>query len=197
MKKIILASTSPRRKQLLERIGLPFVVEAGDYEEDMTQELPPLELAKVLSRGKAEVVAKKHPNEEVLVIGADTFIALGNEVLGKPHTPEKAKEMLQKISGTAHSVITGMTIIDCAAGRTTSDAIEIKVYFKQMTDQEIDEYVATGEPLDKAAGYAGQEIGSLFIDKIEGDFSALVGLPIPTLYRRLKEFDIDVLTLRK
>lgn len=163
----------------------------------MTQRLAPLELAKALSRGKAESVAKKHHGEDVLVIGADTFIALGNEVLGKPHTPEKAKEMLQKVSGTVHSVITGLTVIDCATGKTTSDAVEVKIFFKTLTEAEIDAYIATGEPLDKAAAYAAQMIGGLFIEKIEGDFSALVGLPLPTLYKRLKEFGVDVISMNR
>jgi len=115
MKPIILASTSPRRKELMQKLGLEFEIVASDYEEDMSLELEPLELAKMLSLGKAESVAKQFSNH--IIIAADTFIALENELLGKPHTKDRAIEMLKKISGRPISVITGVTIIDTASNK--------------------------------------------------------------------------------
>src|ERR1035437_1103076 len=126
MRKIILASSSPRRKEILSKTGLKFLVDVGDYEEDMTLNMKPMELVKVLSRGKAESVAKRHKN--AIIIGADTFIAYKDHLMGKPHTPEKATAMLKKLSGKVHSVITGFTIIDTKTKKSVSRAVESKVY---------------------------------------------------------------------
>ncbi len=188
MKTIILASTSPRRKELLAKTGVDFEVLAGDYEEDMTLPLSPLELAKHLSLGKAESVAKDNP--DAVVIGADTFVAFGEHVLGKPHTKEKAKEMLQMLNGKQHSIITGFSIVHKSAGKIVSEAIEAKVYFRNLTESEIDEYISTGEPLDRAGGYAIQGGGAKFVEKIEGDYDTIVGLPVIEVVKALKEFGI-------
>jgi septum formation protein len=190
MRKIILASSSPRRKELLEKTGLQFVVDPGDYEEDMTMKLKPIELAKTLSRGKAESVAKRH--KDAIIIGADTFIAYKNEVMGKPHTPVRAIARLKQLSGKAHSVITGFTIIDTKTGKSISRAIESKVKLRKMTPREIAAYVKTGEPLERAAGYAIQELGSVFIEKVDGDFFSVIGLPVYELVKELKRFGVDV-----
>jgi septum formation protein len=188
MTKIILASGSPRRKELLKKTGIIFNVEVSDYDEDMSLRLAPLELAKALSSGKAEAVAKKHKGEDVLVIGADTFVVLDNEILGKPHTPEKAKEMIGKLSGRAHSVITGFTIINPRSGKKVSKAIESKVYFRKLTGKEMDDYIKAGESLDKAGAYAIQEAGAILIEKTEGDYTNIIGLPLPALIEELKNF---------
>ena len=192
MPKIILASGSPRRKELLGKIGIPFVVEVSDYEEDMNLKLKPLELAKALSAGKAEAVAERHKGEDAIIIGADTFVVLDNKILGKPHTPEKAKEMIREMSGRAHLVITGFTIIDTKSGKKVSKEVESKVYFRKLTDEEIDAYVRTGEPLDKAGAYAIQEAGSVLIERTEGDYTNIVGLPLPALIEELKKFGIKL-----
>jgi septum formation protein len=188
MTKIILASGSPRRKELLERTGIIFTIEVSDYNEDMGLRLAPLELAKALSGGKAEAVAKKHKGEDVLVIGADTFVVLDDEILGKPHTSEKAREMISKLSGRAHSVITGFTIINPGSGKKVSKAIESKVYFRKLGEEEIENYVKIGEPLDKAGAYGIQEAGATLVEKTEGDFTTIIGLPIPALIEELKNF---------
>lgn len=187
MKKIILASTSPRRKQLLEQVGVVFDIEPSSYEEDMTLDMPSVELAKYLSLGKAQAVADKHVGENVVVIGSDTFISYQDKVLGKPHTSERAKEMLQMLSGKQHQVITGYSIIDCSNGETISEAETIQVYFRDLTEKEIDAYIATGEPLDRAGAYAIQEKGALLVQKIEGDYFALVGLPVGPVVRALQK----------
>lgn len=190
MKKIILASSSPRRKQLLEQIGLRFEIEASNYEEDMTLKMEPSKLAEFLSLGKAKDVAQKH--KDSIIISADTIVAIDGEIFGKPKTPERAKYMLQKLSGKAHSVITGFTIIDTGTNKQITKSVETKVYFKNLSEKEIDAYIATSEPLDKGGGYAIQGKAGLFVEKIEGDYFNIVGLPILSLAEELKNFGIKI-----
>ena len=185
-RKVILASTSPRRIELLKKIVPEFEVVGSDYEEDMTLPMPPAELVKYLSKGKAESVAKNY--DDAIVIGGDTFIAFEDKVLGKPYTKERAKEMLTMLSGKTHSVFSGFTIIDTKDGKIISRAVESKITFKNLTEKEIDDYVATGEPLLRAAGYAIQSIGEKFTEKIEGDYDAIVGLPTKEVGEELKKF---------
>jgi septum formation protein len=189
MKQVIMASTSPRRKEILSKTKLTFTTEESDYEEDMSLDLPPNELAKTLSYGKAEAVAKRH--DDAIIIGADTFIAFERKILGKPNTPEKAKEMLETLSGKSHSVFTGFTIIDCSNQKKVSKAIETKVYFKNLSDQEIQDYVDSGEPINRSGAYAIQELGALLVEKIEGDFFNVMGLPLSALSDTLLEFDVN------
>jgi septum formation protein len=188
-KKIILASGSPRRKELLEKAGIVFEVMKSEYEEDMTLSLEPKKLAEHLSLGKAEDVAKKIT--EGIIISADTFISYEGKIMGKPHTPERAKEMLLSLSGRSHSVITGFTIIDVESGKNISRAVETLIFFKELTEKEIDVYVATGNPLDKAGAYAIQVIGEKWVEKIEGDFNNVVGLPLNDVLETLKDFGIN------
>lgn len=192
MKSIILASTSTQRKELMEKLGLEFQVVSSNYEEDMNSKLKPLELAKTLSAGKVEAVVSRYPNH--VIIGADTFIALGNELLGKPHTEEKATQMLKRISGKPISVITGFTIIDTSENKKISRAVETKVHIKELSDEEIANYVKTKEPLDKAGAFAIQGIGAVIVKKIDGDFFNIMGLPLFDLSESLKKFGIHVLS---
>ena len=189
-KRLILASTSPRRKEILSSSGLLFEVVPSDYEEDMTLAMEPKNLAKYLSKRKAETVANKYPDS--VVIGADTFVEFEGEVLGKPHTKEKAKETLHRLNGRIHSIITGFTVIDASNAKCISQAVETKVVFKRSTDKEIDEYIATGEPLDKAGSYAIQGIGKSLVERIEGDYNNIVGLPLDALLNVLKGFGVIV-----
>jgi septum formation protein len=191
MKKIILASGSPGRKALLSQIGLQFEIDKSNYEEDMSLSMEPNELAKHLSLGKAKDVAQRHENS--IIIAADTFCVLGKEILGKPHTTENAKIMLQKLSGKAHSVITGFTIIDTETGKEISKAVETKVFFASATEKDIDDYISSGEPLDKAGAYAMQHRGGVFVEKIEGDYFNIIGLPLPPLVEELKNFGVNIL----
>ena len=190
MKKIILASTSPRRKELLEKTGLIFETASSSYEEDMTLALPPKELAMHLSMGKAKAVSAIHQN--AIIIAADTFVAYQDQVLGKPHTPEKAKETLEMLSGKSHSIITGFTILDPENDESFSHAVETVVHFKHLTEEEIQNYIATGEPLDKAGAYAIQGLGSELVDRIEGDYSNIVGLPVEEVLKALKNFGVII-----
>ncbi len=191
MKKIILASASPRRKELLERIGLRFEVEPSNYEEDMNSGLEPHELTQKISLEKAEAVASKC--KDAIVIAADTFVVFGGQILGKPHTEEDARKMLETISGNSHSVITGFSIIDTGKNKTLSKSVETKVYIRKLTMAEIDAYVKSKEPLDKAGAYAIQGLGAVIVERIEGDYFNVVGLPLSALVEALKEFGINIL----
>jgi len=191
MKKIILASASPRRKELLEKIGLGFEVEPGDYAEEVRSDLKPHELAKAISRGKALAVASKHQN--AIIIAADTFVVCGDKIMGKPRTEAEAKVMLRAISGRAHSVITGFTILDAGENKILSQAVETIVHVKQLSSKEIDAYVRSGEPIGKAGAYEIQGLGSVIIEKIEGDYFNVVGLPLSSLAESLKKFGVHIL----
>ncbi len=190
-RKIILASASPRRKEILEKTGLKFSVDVSDYEEDMELPLKPPQLARFLSSEKAKTIAVKYRN--ALVIAADTFIVFKGELLGKPHTEKEAKRMLTLLNGKAHSVITGFTIIDTNTKKKLSRSVETRVYFKKMTLKEIEAYVKTGEPLDKAGAYAIQGVGAVIVKKIEGDYFNVMGLPLSSLTETLKKFGVYVL----
>jgi len=190
-RRIILASASPRRKEILKMTGLKFSVEAGDYEEDMDLALKPRHLARFLSSEKARASAGKYTN--ALVIAADTFIVFKGCLLGKPHTREEARRMLDLLNGRAHSVITGFTIIDTSTKKKVSRSVETRVYFRKLTMKEIESYIKTGEPLDKAGAYAIQGTGALLVKKIEGDYFNVMGLPLSSLTEALKEFGVYAL----
>ena len=191
MKKIILASASRRRKEILGTTGLKFDICASDYEEDLSMKKEPRALARFLSRKKAEDVAHKYKN--AIIIAADTFIVFKGKLLGKPHTAKEATKMLTMLNGKAHSVITGFTVLDTGRNKFVSRSIETKVYFKKFTQKEIKAYVSTKEPLDKAGAYAIQGLGAVFVEKIEGDFLNVVGLPLAALAESLKGFGINIL----
>jgi len=176
MKTIILASASQRRKELLQKIGLRFEIEPSGCEEEIHAELDPNEVVLQISIEKAQSVAAKH--KDAVIIAADTIGVIGNKILGKPHTENEARKMLKEISGKAHSVITGFTVLDTATNKIFSRTINTKVYIKNLTTYEIDAYVKTGEPLDKAGAYAIQGLGSLIVEKIEGDYYNVMGLPL-------------------
>ncbi len=190
MEKIILASTSPRRKELLALTGLKFKAFSPDYEEDMSLPLPPHRLAAHLSRGKAEAVAKKFP--QAIIVAADTFIVLNNRILGKPHTRQKAAAMLRQISGKSHLILTGLAIVRLADKRVFSEVVETKIRFKRLSKADIEGYIKIARPLDKAGAYAIQDLGGMFIDRIEGDFSGAIGLPLGALVRGLNKFKINI-----
>ena len=190
MKKIILASASPRRKELLEKIGLKFDVEPSDDEEDITSEIEPQKLVQQIAIKKAESVAVRY--KDAIIIAADTIGVIGNKVIGKPHTANEARKMLKEISGKSHSVITGFTVLDTATNKILSRTVNTEVYIKKLTKQEIDAYVKTGEPLDKAGAYAIQGLGAVIVEKIEGDYYNVMGLPLNALTEALNEFGISV-----
>lgn len=191
MKTIILASASPRRKEILEKTGLKFSVDESDYEENMDIGLKPHELAMCHSIGKARAVARKYKN--ALIISADTIVVLKNRVFGKPRNSEEAKQMLKALSGKAHSVITGFTILDTAGKKEISKTVESKVFFKRLSKDEIETYIKSGEPLDKAGAYGVQGLGAVIVKRIEGDFFNVMGLPLNAVAESLKKFGIKLL----
>lgn len=190
MKNIILASKSPRRKELLEKLGLKFEVEESGFDENSVDQtkFKPLELAKFLSLQKAKTTAKKH--KEAIIIAADTFVVVDGEIFGKPKDKKEALKKLNKLKGRMHLVITGFTILDSKSNKISTKAVVTKVYFRKLSKKEINAYVESGEPMDKAGAYAVQEKGSDFVEKIEGDFFNVVGLPIYALTEELKKFGV-------
>ncbi|MBN1191097.1 MAG: septum formation protein Maf [Dehalococcoidales bacterium] len=190
-RKIVLASASPRRKELLEKIGLKITVDPADFQEDMHPDLKPEGLAKYLSIGKAGSAARKYP--DAIVIAADTFGVLRGKIIGKPGTADEARLMLMSLSGRSHRVITGFTIIDTAGHKSVTRVVETRVFIKQLSPMEILNYVKTGEPLDKAGAYAIQGLGALIVDKIVGDYYNVMGLPLKAMAESLREFGISVL----
>jgi len=191
MQQIILASGSPRRKEVLEKLGLPFNIVPSDYEEDMTLPLSPTKLAEHLSAGKARTVSKKNP--EALIIGADSFVVFNDKLLGKPKTKQEAHEMLQTLSGKENDIITGVTIIDGKTDIEKSFHEITKVFMKELSSETINAYIETGESMDKAGAYALQELGALLIDHVEGNFFNAMGLPLARLAEELKQFGVKVL----
>ncbi len=189
MRKIILASTSPKRKQLLENAGMDFEVVSSNYEEDMTIDLPPSELAMFLSHGKAESVISNF--NDAIIISADTFVSIDNKIIGKPHTKEMAKITLEKLCGRTHSVFTGYTIIDTKNNNKISKSVETKVTFKTLTEEMIDNYIEEGNPLKFAGSYTLNDIKDKFIEKIEGDHNNIIGLPVDDVLKTLREFNVE------
>lgn len=180
----ILASASPRRQELFHKITDHFTVQPAEIEEIIPPEILPEDVAVYLSHIKAETVSKNNPH--TVVIGCDTVVILENQVLGKPNSPEEAKAMLQALSGKTHQVITGTTVTD--GSRTVTFSSETAVTFYPLSEAEIDAYVATGEPFDKAGAYGIQGKGSLLIHSIQGDYFTVMGLPVARLSRVLRQF---------
>ena len=169
---LILASGSPRRRELLDLMGLTYTVETPDVDESFSGR--PSETV----MEKAAAVAARHSDS--IIIAADTLV-FADGALGKPHTPERAKEMLRSLAGNWHHVYTGITVINTRSGRVLRNVDKTRVHLVPMTEQEIDAYVATGEPLDKAGAYGIQGMGGMFVDRIDGSYSNVVGLPMSML----------------
>ena len=186
MKKIILASASPRRKELLEQIGLSFEVEPAKGEEEITSVIPQ-EAVEELSYQKAMEVAELHRDEDALILGADTIVVYDNQIMGKPADEEEAKAMLRQLSGKTHCVFTGVTAVlwenQKKTVRTFSEKTEVTFY--PMSEEEIMFYVKTKEPMDKAGAYGIQGIGAKYIQAICGDYNNVVGLPVARLYQEV------------
>ncbi|MDD4689501.1 MAG: Maf family protein [Eubacteriales bacterium] len=178
---IILASNSPRRKELLSLAGLEFAVDSANADETLPEGMTnPKDVVEYLSKVKASEIKDK----ESIIIGADTVVAVDNMILGKPEDEQSARQMLGMLSGKVHSVFTGVTIMHPQGEITFS--VETKVEFYPLTSIEIEDYIATGEPMDKAGSYGIQGKGGLFIKRIEGDYFNVVGLPLARTVRELK-----------
>jgi septum formation protein len=186
--RIVLASGSPRRKEILASLGLTFTVRVTDVEESLLPGERASDASERLARAKAEAAAAGAP--EALVVAADTLVVLDGDALGKPRDRADARRMLATLSGRAHDVVTGVA---CArGGRIVSGRETARVVFAAMTGAEIAAYAATGEPDDKAGAYALQGIGGLFVERVEGSPSTVVGLPVRLLYRLASELGVDL-----
>ncbi|SDD24672.1 septum formation protein [Paenibacillus sp. UNCCL117] len=221
---LILASSSPRRKELLAGMKLSFRTHPSDEDETVPPGTPPAEMVRMLALRKASSVAAHY--SEGIVIGSDTIVVCDDEIMGKPADEPDACRMLARLSGRAHQVYTGVAIVEAGGGRSRSahshaegdgNAVYLgdigqyrilaqspsghpevmvghtvsKVMFRHMSDEEIEAYVKTGEPLDKAGSYGVQGLGAVFIEKIEGDFYSIMGLPINMLYQMLQAVGIN------
>ncbi|MDP2719743.1 MAG: nucleoside triphosphate pyrophosphatase [Dehalococcoidia bacterium] len=193
MKTIILASASLRRKELLEQLGIKFKVEPGEFDEGSIRGTAPRDFAEKAALGKARTVAARHRN--AIIIAADTIIVSGSRIIGKPHTENEARKILGRLSGRSHSVITGFSVIDTGNNKAFSASVETRVRLKKIPPEEIDAYVKSGEPLDKAGAYAIQGLGAVLVEKIVGDYYNVVGLPLSALADALKEFGVNILRL--
>ena len=205
MSQIILASQSPRRKELLEQIGLEFEICPAKGEEIITKTIPE-EVVMELSKQKAEEVAamvssygENHREittpSDILVIGADTVVAYDGKILGKPKDEADAKAMLTMLSGNTHSVFTGVTLVLIDKSGRVGELVfyeKTDVKMHAMSELEIDRYIATGEPMDKAGSYGIQGKCAIYIEKIDGDYNNVVGLPITRIYQELKKIGIDI-----
>ena len=191
MKKLILASTSPRRKQLLEMLGLSFEVVPSNIDEILTPHLSPREQVELLSKQKAEAVASTLKNS--IIIAADTMVSYDGELLGKPKDEKDAKKMLQKLSSTKHVIVTGFTILDTETKKSVTRSTETKIWFRKIMNEEIEEFINREKPFDKAGAYAIHELAAIFVEKIAGDYLGAVGLSVFLLAKELKKFEINVL----
>jgi len=181
---LILASSSPRRADLLRAAGIPFKIFPVDVDEAVLKLEPPGEHVRRLSRAKADAAFATHA--DAVVLAADTIVLVGGEIMGKPRDEDDAIRMLRLLSGREHEVLTGVAIV--AARGANVEVARTRVWVIPLSDMEISDYVATGEPLGKAGAYAIQGIGSRFIDRIQGSYSNVVGLPVALVYRLLKGY---------
>jgi len=190
--RLILASHSPRRQDLLKQVGLEFEVVPSGVVENFVQAESPRQHVIRLAEAKAREVASKHSN--CWVVAADTVVYIDDSILGKPKDRKGAAEMLRRLSGREHLVLTGFSVLHLEGGKGEQDAVETVVRMKPLTSAEMDWYVKTGEPFDKAGGYAIQGIGSYMIQSIQGSYTNVVGLPLCELIQMLSRLGAIVMT---
>ncbi|WP_057761682.1 Maf family protein [Cytobacillus praedii] len=188
MQNLILASSSPRRKELLENLHLTFNVSSSDVDESFNPDLAPGEIVMELSSRKAKAVSKKYPGS--YIIGADTVVVLDGTILGKPQDKAEAFSMLKALAGRTHAVYTGVSII--APSKETNFNVKTDVVFWELTDDEINAYINTGEPFDKAGAYGIQGQGSVLVKEIKGDYFSVVGLPVSKTVRELRNAGLEI-----
>ena len=187
MPRFILASQSPRRKELLARAGYEFEIIVSEVDETLPQGARPGDAVETLARRKALAVSSQHPG--TVVLGCDTVVALGNLILGKPATEAEAEEMLRRLSGQTHTVYSGVCVTDGTREAVFHTATDVTFY--PLPDAAIQSYVATGEPMDKAGAYGIQGLGCVLVERIAGDYSNVVGLPLSESARVLASFGVS------
>ncbi|KQX49095.1 Maf family protein [Paenibacillus sp. Root444D2] len=193
--RLILASSSPRRQELIQSLGLPYIIRVSDADETVEEKISPAELVEVLSLRKAETVLEmlEASEKEGIIIGSDTVVVYHDEVLGKPVDEQDSFRMLKALQGSTHQVYSGVACVDAATGKQVVSHRVTHVKMKSMSDAQILRYIATGEPKDKAGSYAIQGIGATIVESIEGDHFTVVGLPLSLLSDLLLSFEIQVL----
>lgn len=187
---IVLASSSPRRQELLRQVGIPFEVDAPEVDEHVLEPLPPASLVEQLALRKARTVARRHPGR--IVLGADTIVVVDGEVLGKPADRADAAAMLERLSGRSHQVLTGVAVV--RGDRELVEHEETVVRFGPLTREQVEWYVATGEPMDKAGAYGIQGRAAALISAISGDYYNVVGLPLYRTVQMLSQFGHPMFT---
>lgn len=188
---IVLASKSPRRREILNLMGISdYLVHPAQCDETVPEGLPPSEIVRTISGRKAQAAAAEF-SEEAVIIAADTLVFVDGAALGKPKDEADAARMLRLLSGRGHEVYTGVTVMH--RGKTLSAHERTEVFFRELTDFEIAAYIATGEPMDKAGAYGAQGIGSVIVKRIDGDFFNVMGLCAAQLYDMLREIGIEIL----
>ncbi|SMO37498.1 Maf family protein [Melghirimyces algeriensis] len=191
---LVLASGSPRRKQLLQALGLPFSVHPSSVAEEVPGDPSPGELVEILAAKKALAVA--HTKERALVIGSDTVVALGDKILGKPKDKQNAAQILEYLQGQSHQVYTGIALVEVINNKVTRRLINhrvTEVMIRNMNQEEIEWYISTEEPMDKAGAYGLQGIGSMWVDWIDGCYTNVVGMSLPLLYDMMNGMGYPVL----
>ena len=191
MKRIILASASPRRKELLEKIGLKFEIIPSNYDEKLTDDSFTYEKIETLALNKGLDIVKDI-KDNAIIISADTVVVLDNKILGKPHTKEEAFAMISALSGKTHEVITAIAMLDTENNKQLIHSVTTKVTFRKISKDEIERYVSTKEPYDKAGAYAAQGIAAIFVEKIEGCFNNVVGISSFEVNKMLNELDYHI-----
>lgn len=194
LKNMILASNSPRRREILENLGFNLEIKVKEVDE-ISLKLETSEKIKEISYKKAIEVAKE--NITSFVVGADTVVELDGVILGKPKYKEEAREMLNKLSGRVHNVITAYTLINIERDIHITKCVESKVFFKKISEEEIDWYIESEEPMDKAGAYGIQGLGSIFVEKIEGDFYAIMGFPVNSFIETLQELGVSIKKIKE
>ena len=190
---MILASNSPRRREILENFGFSLKIMSENVDETSDKENIKEKITEIAEK-KVKAVAVKNPEE--YVVGADTVVVVDGKILGKPKNREEAFSMLKMLSGKSHEVITAYSFMNIHKGICTSDTETTKVYFKTLSDDEINWYIDTKEPMDKAGAYGIQGKGAVFVEKIEGDFFSVMGFPLGRFVRYLAKNDIDLNNLK-
>lgn len=188
---LVLASASPRRLDLLRQAGVEPAVEPADVDETPPPGASPESLAVGLARTKAQEVAARHAGEALVVLGADTVVVVDGRILGKPVDVADATRMLTELSGRAHRVLTGVALVDARTGRTVDGLARTDVRMRHLDADEVAAYVATGEPLDKAGAYGIQGRAAVFIEGIDGDYTNVVGLPLPLVDVLLRQLHLS------
>jgi septum formation protein len=189
-RQIILASTSPRRKQLLKLLNIAFKAVDSGYEEIVNLKLSHRDLVKCLAVGKAHSAAKKYP--KAIIVAADTMVSFRGKIIGKPKNRQEAEKMLKSFSGKAQEVITGFAVLDAKTKQVIAGGDKIKIYFKKLSSRDISAYIKSGEPFDKAGGYNLQGLGFNLIEKIEGDFTCALGLPMTAVFNALEKLGVKI-----